>query len=39
MNYNLSDKSDGFIDEDDAMLSYPQGHGDAGAYLSATKHL
>ena len=40
MNYNLSDVNlDGFIDEDDAMLSYPQGHGDAwGHYLSATKH-
>lgn len=40
MNYNLSDVNlDGFINEDDAMLSYPQGHGDAwGHYLSAMKH-
>ena len=40
MNYNLSDVNlDGFINEDDAMLSYPQGHGDAwGHYLSAVKH-
>ena len=40
MNYNLSDVNmDGFINEDDAMLSYPQGHGDAwGHYLSAMRH-
>ena len=40
MNYNLSDVNlDGFINEDDAMLRYPQGHGDAwGHYLSAIKH-
>ena len=40
MNYNISDVNlDGFIDETDAMQSYPQGHGDAwGHYLSAVKH-
>ena len=39
MNYNLSDENrDGFVDEKDAMLRYPQGHGDAwGHYLSAVK--
>jgi hypothetical protein len=39
MNYNVSDiTADGFIDEDDAMVLYPQGHGDAwGHYLSATR--
>lgn len=37
MNYNISDiNMDGFIDEDDAMMLYPQGHGDAwGHYLTA----
>jgi hypothetical protein len=37
MNYNISDiNKDGFIDEDDAMALYPQGHGDAwGHYLTA----
>ena len=37
MNYNISDiNKDGFIDEDDAMTLYPQGHGDAwGHYLTA----
>ena len=37
MSYNISDLNrDGFIDEKDAMIQYPQGHGDAwGHYLSA----
>lgn len=37
MAYNLSDvTADGFINEDDAMVLYPQGHGDAwGHYLTA----
>ncbi len=37
MNYNIRDmNNDGFIDENDAMILYPQGHGDAwGYYLSA----
>lgn len=37
--YNISDVTgDGFIDEDDAMVLYPQGHGDAwGHYLSAIR--
>ncbi|MCL1856051.1 MAG: hypothetical protein FWF84_00170 [Kiritimatiellaeota bacterium] len=37
MNYNISDlNGDGFIDEYDAMILYPQGHGDAwGHYLTA----
>jgi hypothetical protein len=37
MNYNISDiNKDGFINEDDAMTLYPQGHGDAwGHYLTA----
>jgi len=36
-NYNISDMNkDGFIDEKDARLLYPQGHGDAwGHYLTA----
>ncbi len=40
MNYDITDVNlDGFIDEDDAMLLYPQGHGDAwGHYLSAMKY-
>ena len=40
MNYNLSDiNQDGFIDEKDAMILYPQGHGDAwGHYLSAVRN-
>ncbi len=39
MNYNLSDiNKDGFIDEKDAMILFPQGHGDAwGHYLTAIK--
>ncbi|MDA3923256.1 MAG: hypothetical protein PF904_00980 [Kiritimatiellae bacterium] len=39
INYNISDiNTDGFIDEDDAMILYPQGHGDAwGHYLTATR--
>ncbi|HMP72003.1 MAG TPA: PA14 domain-containing protein [Kiritimatiellia bacterium] len=39
MNYNISDiNADGFIDEDDAMILYPQGHGDAwGHYLTALR--
>lgn len=39
MNYNLSDiNKDGFIDEKDAMIFFPQGHGDAwGHYSSALK--
>lgn len=38
MKYNISDiNQDGFIDENDAMILYPQGHGDAwGHYLTAT---
>ena len=37
--YNLTDiNADGFIDEDDAMLQFPQGHGDAwGHYLTAVR--
>ena len=37
MNYAISDiTKDGFINEDDAMALYPQGHGDAwGHYLTA----
>lgn len=39
MNYNLTDiNKDGFIDEKDAAIFYPQGHGDAwGHYLTAIK--
>ena len=39
MNYNISDiNADGFINEDDAMALYPQGHGDAwGHYLTAER--
>ncbi len=39
VNYNISDiNADGFIDEDDAMILYPQGHGDAwGHYLTALR--
>jgi hypothetical protein len=39
MNYNLTDiNKDGFIDENDARIAFPQGHGDAwGHYLSALK--
>ena len=39
MNYNISDiNNDGFIDEHDAMILYPQGHGDAwGHYLLALR--
>ncbi len=39
MKYNISDvNKDGFIDENDAMILYPQGHGDAwGDYLTALK--
>lgn len=38
-NYNVTDiNTDGFIDEDDAMLAFPQGHGDAwGHYLTAVR--
>ncbi|MEM7230625.1 MAG: SBBP repeat-containing protein [Planctomycetota bacterium] len=37
--YNITDQDiDGFIDETDARIRFPQGHGDAwGHYLSATK--
>lgn len=37
--YNISDVTlDGFIDEDDAQVLYPQGHGDAwGHYLTAIR--
>jgi len=37
--YNVSDiNTDGFIDEDDAMLMFPQGHGDSwGHYLTALR--
>jgi hypothetical protein len=40
MNYNISDvNQDGFIDEDDAMILFPMGHGDAwGHYLTALRH-
>lgn len=40
MNYNMSHYKpvDGFIDEDDAMKLFPQGHGDAwGHYLTAMR--
>lgn len=39
MNYNITDiNEDGFIDEHDAMILYPQGHGDAwGHYLTALR--
>ncbi|MDY0282506.1 MAG: hypothetical protein RBR35_18335, partial [Salinivirgaceae bacterium] len=39
MNYNITDiNADGFINEDDAMILYPQGHGDAwGHYLAAQR--
>ena len=39
-NYNITDvNQDGFIDEADAMLTYPQGHGDAwGHYLTALRN-
>ena len=38
-NYNITDQDqDGDVDEYDAMIQYPQGHGDAwGYYLSAVK--
>jgi hypothetical protein len=38
-NYNVTDiNADGFIDEDDAMIQFPQGHGDAwGHYLTAVR--
>ncbi|MEZ4640489.1 MAG: PKD domain-containing protein [Caldilineaceae bacterium] len=38
-NYNVKDyNQDGFVDEADAALMYPQGHGDAwGQYLTALK--
>lgn len=40
MNYDVRDENeDGFIDEDDAMILYPQGHGDAwGHYLTALRN-
>ncbi|MBW8864294.1 MAG: hypothetical protein JF609_05100, partial [Verrucomicrobia bacterium] len=39
MKYNITDiNQDGFIDVNDAMILYPQGHGDAwGHYLTAEK--
>lgn len=39
LSYNISDKnSDGFINEKDAKIMYPQGHGDAwGHYLTALR--
>jgi hypothetical protein len=39
-NYGITDiNADGFIDEDDAMLAFPQGHGDAwGHYLTAIRN-
>ena len=39
-NYNITDVNlDGFIDEDDAMKLFPQGHGDAwGHYLTALRN-
>jgi len=39
INYNLQDaNTDGFIDESDALLLYPHGHGDSwGHYLTAIK--
>jgi len=39
-NYNITDLNfDGFIDEDDAMLLFPQGHGDAwGHYLTGMRN-
>jgi hypothetical protein len=39
-NYNITDLNmDGFIDEDDAMLLFPQGHGDAwGHYLTGLRN-
>ncbi|MGK0188775.1 MAG: hypothetical protein ACI9R3_004589 [Verrucomicrobiales bacterium] len=39
VNYNLKDvNTDGFIDENDALLLYPHGHGDAwGHYVTALK--
>jgi hypothetical protein len=39
MNYQVTDiNADGFINEDDAMTLYPQGHGDAwGHYLTALR--
>lgn len=39
LNYNLSDVNlDGFVDEADAMIRYPQGHGDAwGHYTTSLK--
>ncbi len=39
MNYNITDiTKNGFIDEDDARVLFPQGHGDAwGHYLTAIK--
>jgi hypothetical protein len=39
VNYNIYDvNTDGFINEDDARLLYPQGHGDAwGHFLSASQ--
>jgi hypothetical protein len=40
INYNIQDINlDGFIDEDDAMIMYPMGHGDAwGHYLTALRN-
>ena len=40
VNYNIADVNmDGFVDEDDAMITFPQGHGDAwGHYLTALRN-
>lgn len=40
VNYEISDvNQDGFVDEADAMVLYPQGHGDAwGHYLTAVRN-
>jgi hypothetical protein len=40
LNYNVTDlNNDGFIDERDAQILYPQGHGDAwGHYLNALRY-
>ncbi|VGO20758.1 hypothetical protein [Pontiella sulfatireligans] len=40
LNYNITDiNADGFIDEDDAMILFPQGQGDAwGHYLTALRN-
>ncbi|MFT5471887.1 MAG: hypothetical protein ACI856_000201, partial [Kiritimatiellia bacterium] len=40
VNYNMADNNaDGFVDEADGMLEFPQGHGDAwGHYLTAIRN-